>query len=81
VAGDDVVVTVCDTGQGIPADQLPSIFDRFYRVDDSRSAADGFGLGLAIAKRQIDAIGATVTVESELGKGTTFRLRLPGSAV
>jgi len=81
VTGDDVVVTVCDTGQGIPADQLPSIFDRFYRVDDSRSAADGFGLGLAIARRQIDAIGATVTVESELGRGTTFRLRLPGSAV
>ena len=81
VAGDDVVVTVCDTGQGIPADQLPNIFDRFYRVDDSRSAADGFGLGLAIAKRQIDAIGATVTVDSEVGKGTTFRLHLPGSAV
>jgi len=81
VSGDDVVVTVCDTGQGIPADQLPNIFDRFYRVDDSRSAADGFGLGLAIARRQIDAIGATVTVESEVGRGTTFRVRLPGSAV
>jgi signal transduction histidine kinase len=81
VSGDDVVVTVCDTGQGIPEDQLPSIFDRFYRVDDSRSSAEGFGLGLAIAKRQIDAIGATVTVESEFGAGTTFRLRLPGSAV
>jgi signal transduction histidine kinase len=81
VAGDDVVVTVCDTGQGIPPDQLPNIFDRFYRVDDSRSAAEGFGLGLAIAKRQIDAIGATVEVESEVGKGTTFRLKLPGSAV
>ena len=81
VAGDDIVVTVCDTGQGIPGDQLSSIFDRFYRVDDSRASADGFGLGLAIAKRQIDAIGADVTVESEIGRGTSFRLRLPGSAV
>jgi len=81
VAGDDVLIRVCDSGQGIPEDQLPNIFDRFYRVDDSRSTAEGFGLGLAIAKRQIDAIGATVEVESATDKGTTFSLRLAGSAV
>jgi signal transduction histidine kinase len=82
VEKEDVVIEVCDTGQGIPPERLASIFDRFYRVDDSRgSGVTGFGLGLAIAQRQMDAIGAKVEVKSEVGKGTTFRVRLPGAAV
>jgi signal transduction histidine kinase len=82
VEREDVVIEVVDTGQGIPPERLDSIFDRFYRVDDSRgSGVTGFGLGLAIAQRQMDAIGATVEVKSELGQGTTFRVRLPGAAV
>jgi signal transduction histidine kinase len=82
VEKEDVVIEIADTGQGIPQDRLASIFDRFYRVDDSRgSGVTGFGLGLAIAKRQMDAIGATIEVKSEVGHGTTFRVRLPGAAV
>ena len=82
IEDEDVVAEVHDTGQGIPAAELPSIFDRFYRVDGSRGGAvEGFGLGLAIAKRQLDAIGATVDVRSEVGGGTSFFVRLPGAAV
>lgn len=82
VEREDVVIEIADTGQGIPPDRLQHIFDRFYRVDDSRNAeVSGFGLGLAIAKRQLDAIGAAIEVKSEVGKGTTFRVRLPGAAV
>ncbi len=82
VEREDVVIKVQDTGVGVPPDRLPHIFDRFYRVDDSRgSGVEGFGLGLAIAKRQIDAIGADVEVTSAPGEGTKFAIRLPGAAV
>ncbi len=82
VEREDVIIKVQDTGVGIPPERLPSIFDRFYRVDDSRgSGVEGFGLGLAIAKRQIDTIGADIDVTSQLGKGTRFCLKLPGAAV
>lgn len=75
---DRVVVDVADTGVGIPAEDLPSIFDRFYRSDVSRSKeTGGFGLGLAIAKHIVDASGGTITVRSILGKGTTFEVSLP----
>lgn len=71
----DVVITVADTGPGIPADQLPSIFERFYRSDSSRSST-GFGLGLAIAKQIVDSAGGLIDVQSEVGVGTTFRVTL-----
>lgn len=73
-----VVLTVSDTGRGIPAEDLPHIFDRFYRVDRARSrASGGTGLGLAIAHRLAEAIGARLVATSEPGVGTTFRLELP----
>ena len=75
---DRVVIDVADTGVGIPADDLPNVFDRFYRSDISRSKeTGGFGLGLAIAKHIVDASGGTVTVRSIVGKGTTFEVSLP----
>lgn len=76
--GADAVVSVADSGQGIPPDDLPRIFDRFYRVDRSRSReAGGSGLGLAIAKHIIVAHGGRIAVTSRLGTGTTFSVALP----
>jgi signal transduction histidine kinase len=73
-----VVASIGDTGIGIPAEHLPYIFDRFYRVDKSRSRADGgTGLGLAIATSIAKVHGGGIEVESEVGKGTTFRVILP----
>ena len=81
VAGDQVVLTVSDTGRGISAEDLPHIFDRFYRVDRARSrASGGTGLGLAIAHRLAEAIGASLVATSEPGVGTTFRLELPSAS-
>jgi signal transduction histidine kinase len=73
-----VEVSVSDTGEGIPAEDLPYIFERFYRVDRSRArATGGSGLGLTIAKRLVEAHGGTITVQSELGKGSRFSFTLP----
>ena len=72
------VVTVADTGEGIAAEQLPHIFERFYRADQSRShAACRSGPGLAICKAIVDANGGRIEVSSQLGAGTTFIVRLP----
>ena len=73
------VVEVCvgDTGPGIAHEHLGKIFDRFYRVDDSRHASQGTGLGLAIVKSIMDLHGGSVSVESDLGKGTNVSLRFP----
>lgn len=68
-----VMVKVSDTGRGIAPDELPHIFDRFYKSRDSR----GTGLGLAIAKNLIAMHGGEIAAESELGKGTTIRFSLP----
>jgi two-component system OmpR family sensor kinase/two-component system sensor histidine kinase BaeS len=68
-----VTVSVSDTGAGIPPDDLPHIFERFYKARDSRGA----GLGLAIAKNLIAAHAGEMFAQSELGKGTTIRFRLP----
>jgi len=71
-------IRVADTGVGIPPEELPHIFERFYRVDKSRSrATGGSGLGLTIAKRLVEAHGGTLRVESEAGKGSTFVVVLP----
>lgn len=73
-----VEVSVADTGEGIPAEDLPNIFERFYRVDKSRSkATGGYGLGLTIAKRLVEAHGGRVEAQSELGKGSNFTFTLP----
>ena len=73
-----VEVSVSDTGEGIPAEDLPHIFERFYRVDKSRArATGGSGLGLTIAKRLVEAHGGKITVQSELGKGSRFSFTLP----
>jgi two-component system phosphate regulon sensor histidine kinase PhoR len=74
----DFVIQVKDNGPGIPKEHLPRIFERFYRVDKSRSRdAGGTGLGLAIVKHIVVAHHGSVSVDSELGKGTTFRIRVP----
>ena len=75
---DWVRVSITDTGVGIPAQDLPKIFDRFYRVDRARSREKGgTGLGLAICKWIVDAHGGKIDVASEVGKGTTFNVSLP----
>lgn len=77
--GGQAVLTVRDTGVGIPHEHLPHIFDRFYRVDKVRSRErGGSGLGLAICKSILDAHDGTITVESAAGVGATFTVRLPG---
>jgi two-component system sensor histidine kinase BaeS len=70
---------VSDTGTGIAADDLPNVFDRFYRADTSRQRkGDGdSGLGLAIAKAMVEAHGGTIAVESTLGRGSVFTITLP----
>ncbi|MBI3772440.1 MAG: heavy metal sensor histidine kinase [Gammaproteobacteria bacterium] len=76
----EVDVTVMDTGMGIAADQLPQVFDRFYRGDKARSRK-GTGLGLAIVKSIMTLHGGTVSIHSEPGRGTSVTLKFPALAV
>jgi two-component system sensor histidine kinase BaeS len=77
-AGVEIELGVQDTGEGIAAEHLPLIFERFYRVDKSRArATGGAGLGLAIVKQLVEAQGGRVSVQSTLGQGTTIRFTLP----
>ncbi len=74
-----IVISISDTGVGIHKKYLPYIFDRFYRVDASRtqSQRSGFGLGLSVAKQVITNHKGSILVCSEIGKGTTFTVTLP----
>lgn len=71
-----VFIEVRDKGVGIPEKDLPHIYDRFFRSDRARQSAGGTGLGLSIVKRVVDVHGATIDVDSEVGRGTVFRVRL-----
>jgi two-component system phosphate regulon sensor histidine kinase PhoR len=77
-AGSSVTMEVRDDGAGIAPDQLSRIFERFYRIDKSRSREmGGTGLGLAIVKHAVENHGGNVSVRSDLGRGTTFTINLP----
>lgn len=75
---DDALLTVADTGEGIPPEHLQAIFTRFHRADASRQrGSGGTGLGLAITRALVEAHGGEIAVQSEPGRGTTFTVRLP----
>lgn len=74
----DIIITVADTGCGIPPKKLQSIFEEFEQVDSSAARRyDGAGLGLAISKRMVEAMGGEISVESVVGEGSQFHIRLP----
>jgi two-component system phosphate regulon sensor histidine kinase PhoR len=80
LVGDRVHLVVSDTGPGIPAEHLPRVFERFYRVDAGRSRElGGTGLGLSIVKHMVEAMSGRVWVESEVGRGSTFTVSLPSA--
>jgi signal transduction histidine kinase len=78
-APDKVQLIIRDSGRGIPPEDLPHIFDRFWKADPSRASSDGSGagLGLAIARQLVTLHGGTIEAESEVGRGTTFTIELP----
>jgi two-component system phosphate regulon sensor histidine kinase PhoR len=78
----DAVLEVADTGIGIPAEQIPRITERFYRVDPGRSrASGGTGLGLAIVKHALQRHGGSLSIESREGEGSRFSCRFPAARV
>jgi PAS domain S-box-containing protein len=77
--GDDVVLTIQDTGIGIKPEALPHLFERFYRGDEAKAMARGTGLGLPIAKEIIERYDGHIEVNTVLEKGTLFRVRLPAA--
>ena len=82
VEGGDLLVSVSDTGRGVPADKLEAIFEPFVQVEPLRTrATGGAGLGLAISRDIARTMGGDVSVESEVGKGSTFTLRLPRAGI
>jgi signal transduction histidine kinase len=78
-AGAELEISITDTGEGIPQEALPHLFDRFYQVDRSRAGGKkhGAGLGLAIVQEILQAHGGRISVRSEVGHGTTFVIHLP----
>ena len=77
-SGRRALIRISDTGIGIPAEDLPHIFDRFYRVDKARSrATGGTGLGLSIVKQIVQQHGGAISATSTEGKGTSFEISLP----
>ncbi len=75
----EAVLRVADTGVGVPAAELPQLFERFHRVQGARSRShEGSGIGLALVSELVGLHGGTVAAESEVGRGTTFTVRLPG---
>ena len=76
--GEEIVIRVNDTGAGIPAEQLPRIFQKFFQADNqAKASAKGTGLGLAIAKEIVEAHGGTISVFSKVGEGTKFTITMP----
>ena len=79
---DCVIVSVSDAGVGIPEEDLPNLFDRFYRVNKDRSrSTGGTGLGLAISKQIVELHGGGLYVKSEAGVGSTFDVRIPKTPI
>ncbi|MFA5499872.1 MAG: ATP-binding protein [Candidatus Omnitrophota bacterium] len=78
-AGSDIKIVVSDTGIGIPEDELPYIFDRFYQVARARRSNHGFGLGLSIAKSIVESHRGAISVSSQISQGATFTVSLPMS--
>ena len=76
-SGNEILISVKDTGIGISQEDLPHIFEGFYRGKDIQTSTAGHGIGLAISRQIIEAHGGSITVESELGKGSMFVIRLP----
>ncbi|HEY5695486.1 MAG TPA: HAMP domain-containing sensor histidine kinase, partial [Candidatus Saccharimonadales bacterium] len=77
--GSDILLTVHDQGIGMSHEEKEHIFDRLYRADASRSHGDGYGLGLAIARKLAHDLNGSIAVQSEPGHGSTFTVRLPRS--
>src|SRR3990170_7363112 len=79
--GQRVIIRVADDGPGIPERDMPSLFEPFFRVDRSRSKkTGGYGLGLSIAKRIVEAHGGTIGAENNTGRGASFVVTLPNLA-
>ena len=75
-----LIIAVFDTGKGIPAEELPTIFDEYRQAEGSESSVQkGTGLGLSITKKFAELLGGTIGVESEVGKGSTFTVRVPAN--
>jgi signal transduction histidine kinase len=76
--GNDMILSVKDHGIGIAKEELPIVFDAFFRGEESRSS-EGFGLGLTLTKRIVECYGGKISVSSELGKGSEFVVKMPVS--
>ena len=73
-----LVISVSDTGKGIPTEELPTIFDEYRQAEGSESSVQkGTGLGLSITKKFAELLGGTIGVESDVGKGSRFTVRVP----